>query len=141
MVRILILCLLANIMLNGFSQNRLNLNKSIAGKIVEKYPKENISKRPFLNLQNKKSIQKLNPLLYVSGGLLFFYQNLLSEQIQANCVYKNSCSEHAKICIQKYKFKGLLMGVSQFTKCSPAIVQDYPIFLKTDNGKIINELD
>jgi len=49
----------------------------------------------------KNDITKINPLFYVGGTLLFLYQNVFSEQIQAQCAYQISCSEYTKLSIQK----------------------------------------
>ena len=88
----------------------------------------------------KNDIAKINPLFYLGGTLLFLYQNVFSEQIQAQCAYQISCSEYTKLSIQK---KGLLFGTlsgfNQLSECFPYIQHDHPpLFINYNNQKIIN---
>jgi putative component of membrane protein insertase Oxa1/YidC/SpoIIIJ protein YidD len=53
-----------------------------------------------------------------SGALIYFYQNMLSEQIQADCTYEVTCSQWIKYGIERYGFwKGVLLGLNQYTSC------------------------
>jgi len=88
-----------------------------------------------------KLSQKLNPLFYIGGGLMFVYQNLISEQLQSDCTYKISCSEYAKQCIQKFGFvKGTLVGLHQLHTCVPGAYLDYDKFFLTDEFKVDNSV-
>jgi putative component of membrane protein insertase Oxa1/YidC/SpoIIIJ protein YidD len=40
----------------------------------------------------------------IVGGMIYFYQNVISEQIQAGCSYEISCSQYLKLRIEKYGF-------------------------------------
>ena len=82
-------------------------------------------KRKILSLKNKHLITKLNPLTYISAGLLFFYQRIVSEQIQANCMYQTSCSNFTKFEIEKNGFRGFLLGINQLDNCFQGIEYDY----------------
>lgn len=91
----------------------------------------------------KSFVTKINPLFYIGGALLFVYQNVFSEQIQAQCAYQVSCSEYTKRSIQK---KGLLFGTlsgfNQLSECYPYIQHDHPtLFINYNNQKIINTSD
>ena len=70
------------------------------------------------------------------------YQNIASEQIQANCQYHSSCSENMK---QQIKRKGLLFGMlsglNQFGNCSGGISKDYPNYKITSEYKINNTIE
>lgn len=84
-------------------------------------------------------LAKMNPLHYVSAGLLYTYQNVISEQIQADCMYEISCSQYTKYSIQKYGLvKGTLLGFHQLNNCIPSAIYDYPDFKLTREDKIIN---
>lgn len=66
----------------------------------------------------KKQISYFNPLSYAGAALLFVYQNLISEQIQADCMYQVSCSEYTKRSIEnKGLVIGTLMGFNQLSEC------------------------
>lgn len=83
---------------------------------------------------------KYNPIGYLGTGALFFYQNIVSEQIQATCAYQTSCSEFTKLCIRDYGFlKGTMIGLHQILSCLPFIKYDtHPLYLNS-NDLIINE--
>ncbi len=74
-----------------------------------------------------------------SGGLIFFYQNVLSEQVQANCAYTTSCSEYIKQCIQTYgTARGILSGLNQYTKCTGFQYHQHTTLELNRQRKIIN---
>mgnify|MGYP001627280969 CR=1 FL=1 len=55
----------------------------------------------------------------LSASLLYVYQNVLSEQIQADCTYQITCSQYTKWCIERYgSMKGIWAGINQFMKCN-----------------------
>ncbi|MFI5150556.1 MAG: membrane protein insertion efficiency factor YidD [Bacteroidia bacterium] len=96
-------------------------------------------KRAVLNLHKKSIWARINPVNYVAAGLLFVYQRVFSEQIQARCNYVVSCSEYTKLSIQKHGFvKGSLMGIDQLSCCFPGITLDYPDHKLTAERQIIN---
>jgi putative component of membrane protein insertase Oxa1/YidC/SpoIIIJ protein YidD len=97
-----------------------------------------IYKRPFMQPQTSM-LKKLNPLIYISGGLLFLYQNIASEQIQATCTYHISCSENMKLQIKrKGLLAGMLSGLNQLNNCAPSVLNDYPAYKITPNYTINN---
>lgn len=98
-----------------------------------KNPKRKLLEKP------KSTIGKFNPLYYLSAGLLITYQNIISEQIQADCMYEISCSQYAKFSIQKYGIiRGTLLGFHQLNNCIPSAIYDYPDFKINKDEKIIN---
>lgn len=82
-----------------------------------------------------------NPVKFIGTGLLFIYQKIFSEQIQASCIYKTSCSEFTRQSIHKHGFLiGTLAGFSQLTECfNGAIYEHAPIFI--DTKKINNDIE
>lgn len=98
-------------------------------------------KKTFLE-PNSSLLTKLNPITYISGGLLFLYQNVASEQIQANCQYHVSCSENMKVSIKrKGLFLGVLKGLNQLGNCASGITKDYPDYKITEDGKVNNVIE
>ncbi|MBI1838189.1 MAG: membrane protein insertion efficiency factor YidD [Flavobacteriia bacterium] len=94
--------------------------------------------RPLMNIQNNR----LNPINFLAIGLMFFYQNVISEQISANCMYEISCSEYTKRNIQKYGLvKGTLIGLHQLSCCTSYIQSQYCEHRINSNGKIINPVN
>ena len=93
-------------------------------------------------LRKKSFVAKLNPFHYGSAGLMFFYQSVLSEQIQANCNYEISCSNYTKKCIEKFGLvKGVLLGFDQLTNCSVSTLYDFPAYKISQRSKIINAIE
>jgi putative component of membrane protein insertase Oxa1/YidC/SpoIIIJ protein YidD len=99
------------------------------------------TKRKALNLKGKSWKVKINPLTYLGVGLLYFYQNMVSEQISADCSYQISCSENAKKAIEKYGLiKGVLLGAHQLNACFPAVRKEHADHAVIGNGKVFIHL-
>lgn len=98
-------------------------------------------KRNVLSFKNKPLTAKLNPIAYLSAGLLFFYQRVLSEQIQANCMYHTSCSGFTKSQIEKNGFRGFLLGINQLNNCFDGIIYDYQVYQISADSKVINSIE
>ena len=140
-IKYYILILLVVFMKNINAQNSGIINQMIINNTFNEFEITKKEKRPFLTPSGSFA-KKLNPITYISGGLLFLYQNIVSEQIQANCQYHISCSENMKKSIkQKGLFIGLLSGLNQLGNCSASIINDYPIYKITPLGKINNTIE
>ena len=102
---------------------------------VEFYKKRNL-------LKPDKKIKILNPMYWLSAGLIFLYQNILSEQIQSECIYNISCSEYMKQSIKQLGLiEGLMNGWYQFINCHGGAPSIYPEYKFLSNGKINNVID
>lgn len=136
-----ILCFFIHII--SFAQENQEMVKAkLIQNTFEQYEYTKPVKRKFISLKNKSLIAKMNPVNYLAAGLLFFYQNLLSEQIQANCNYEISCSSFTKLSIEKYGFvKGTLLGLNQLSCCMDVILYDYPKYKISKDSKIINRFE
>lgn len=74
--------------------------------------------RPYSNL-NKSKWQTYNPINLTFSGLMFFYQNVISSQVNAQCLFSPSCSEFAKASIKKYGLiKGMFLAADRVQKCN-----------------------
>jgi putative membrane protein insertion efficiency factor len=74
--------------------------------------------RPYQNL-NKSNWQKFNPVNLTFSGLMFFYQNVLSTQVNAGCIYSPSCSEFGKKCIKEHGLiKGMFLTADRVQRCN-----------------------
>lgn len=99
-------------------------------------------KRKLLDLQSAKLSTKLNPLTYLAAGLMFTYQNVISEHISANCSYEISCSEMTKKSIEYHGLiKGTLIGLHQLTNCSPGARYDHCEHAVSSENKILNRIE
>ncbi len=99
------------------------------------------SPRPYLYGKNTPPVQKYNPLNAAFGGFLFLYQNLLSPQFSAHCLYSPSCSEFSKQSIQKYGLlKGILLSSDRVMRCNRmAATGIHP--LRIANNKVDDPVD
>lgn len=85
---------------------------------------------------------KVNPVHFVAAGMLYTYQVVFSEQIQADCIYHLSCSKYTKLCIEKFGLvKGTLQGFHQFSNCFEGVIYDYPDYKVNSIQKINNTID
>jgi putative component of membrane protein insertase Oxa1/YidC/SpoIIIJ protein YidD len=124
------------------AQNKQAQNEQVLRSSFSAYDWQPPAKRKVLSLRNKKLIYKINPVTYVSAGALFVYQNVISQQIQANCNYEISCSEFTKRSIEEHGFiKGLLTGLNQLTNCAPSVLDDHCEYVISKNLKIINSIE
>ena len=122
--------------LSYYGQND-SLNGKITHLLFSEYKQGTSKNRAFIKPQ--KTITYFNPLFYLSATGLFIYQNIISEQIQADCRYKTSCSQFTKQCVQKNGFLGLLRGLDQISACYPGVNKQYATFLQLQNNLIDNE--
>ena len=123
------------------AQDRNSFNKKLLDVVFAPFQFHPIPERNILYLKNRSTIAKFNPLLYVSAGMLFFYQRIVSEQIQAECTYEISCSDYTKFSIERHGFKGFLSGINQWNNCFPSVIFDYPEYKVSKNLKINNHND
>ena len=95
------------------------------------------SKRSFIAKDKKNAV-----LNKIAGGMIYFYQNIISEQIQADCSYEISCSQYLKLCIEKYGFViGTFAGINQFGKCAGNNHKNHSSYKINENNIIINKID
>jgi uncharacterized protein len=104
------------------------------------FHKPEIKKQSPRLLKFEKRVTRYNPLAYVGAGLLFVYQKIFSEQIQASCMYEVSCSEYTRLSVQRSGFiAGTLKGFSQLTECYAGAVYEHPPMFVSSHRKVIND--
>ena len=137
----LLLVLFLTMMCNkSSSQSATSLNQ----KLITSAFKEDKYKEPLRRkvITFKKKSSYYNPANYLGAGLLFFYQRVISEQIQAECTYNTSCSEFTKLSIEKYGiFKGGLKGINQLSECFPGAKSEHIRYYISSEDKIINKIE
>jgi len=75
--------------------------------------------RPYIHKDEKNVFIKYNPVSLVFGGMLFVYQNTISYQFSADCLYNPSCSEYSKKALRKYGLiKGCFLSADRLTRCN-----------------------
>lgn len=107
--------------------------------VFENFNYEKQKPRSIMSFKNKSIWYKINPINYVSTGLMFGYQRMVSQQLGSQCAYETSCSEHAKRAIEHHGFfKGLVMGMYQLQSCTASTAADFPKHKLNSEGYIKN---
>jgi putative membrane protein insertion efficiency factor len=76
-------------------------------------------KRPYIFKNEKNILIKYNPVSLTLGGMLYFYQNVISQQLSSNCLYQPTCSDFSKQAIAEYGiFKGIFLSTDRLTRCN-----------------------
>lgn len=110
-------------------------------KLKETQTKPHLYIRPFTNL-NKTKWQLYNPINLTFSGLMFFYQNVISSQVNAQCLFTPSCSEYAKASIKKYGLiKGMFLAADRVQKCNRITVLDLDLKKLTPQNKFPDSAD
>jgi putative component of membrane protein insertase Oxa1/YidC/SpoIIIJ protein YidD len=140
-MRCFILFLLILYASDSFSQDgKNNISEKMLQVSFDKASINKPEKRKWLSFKKKSAY--LNPLNYLGEGMLFVYQNIFSEQIQASCNYEVSCSEFTKLSIQTSGFFiGTLKGFNQLSECAPTAIYEHPPVFINNDGKIINHFE
>lgn len=87
-------------------------NKKLSKRIIH-------HKRAYIFKDQAKSFKMLNPISLTFGGLLFLYQNSISQHFSADCLYKPSCSEFSKQCVHEFGLiKGGLLTFDRLNRCN-----------------------
>jgi len=97
--------------------------------------KEQVSsyKRPYIYKDEPSMIKKINPVNLFFGGSLYFYQNVLSKHISADCLYMPSCSEYSKQAIRKSGlFHGVILTIDRLNRCNIISAQDLKHYHKNE---------
>ena len=116
------------------------VNEKITQQLFAEFHYTSPQPRAKVNFKKTGRLSYINFVKHISSGLLYFYQNAISEQIQADCLYEISCSQFTKKMIEK---KGLIIGTfvgfHQLNNCQGNAILDYPSFKISEKDKIINQ--
>lgn len=100
-------------------------------------------RKPKFLSADKGILIKYNPINLTLGGLLYFYQKIVSPQLASNCPYEISCSAFSKVSIQEFGFiKGVPLTADRLTRCTQFTMMDIlPSQINDVNGRIIDNTD
>jgi len=95
--------------------------------------------RPYIFKNEQNAFIKYNPVSLTMGGLMYFYQNSVSQQFSANCLYRPTCSDFSKQAIAHLGiFKGIFLSADRLTRCNRiAGIDIHPLTIdeKTNRSK------
>lgn len=113
----------------------------VSAEMFKRFEYKAPAKRPIMDMSKYHGIQKANPFIYLSAGMLFFYQRMISEQIQAECNYNLSCSSYMKLSIARHGFlKGSLQGMDQWNSCLSGVRLDHAPYT-VQGERILNDVE
>jgi putative membrane protein insertion efficiency factor len=120
----------------NFEQDLSLILKSENSKI-RKIETERNKKREFLIAKDAPLVEKLNPVRWTLGGLLYFYQTSLSKHFSADCLYEPSCSNFSKDVIQHYGLlKGVFLTADRLSRCNRiAQTSLHPLTIDPNTGR------
>lgn len=79
----------------------------------------------FLLSESKSPWIKYNPLTLSLGSLLWIYQQGISVQFSASCLFKPTCSDFSKALMKEYgPIKGLFLSADRLTRCNRIAAMD-----------------
>ena len=118
--------------------SQVSIGNAALQRTFESFDYVDPEQRKVLDVSEMSTLNKINPITYVSAGAMFFYQRLISEQLYTNCIYSVSCSSNAKFSIQEEGLAiGVLYGAFQLSSCSNAVAGDYCYFvIERSNGSV-----
>lgn len=117
-----------------------NVSADLDSAFSRNFSKPEVVRKPkFLFIPNKKVI-KYNPVSLSLGGLMYFYQKVISPQILTGCPYEISCSNYSKAVIDKYGLvKGIALTSYRLMRCNRlAAIDVNPLYINS-SGKIIDD--
>ena len=75
--------------------------------------------RPYIFKNAPKTFKTRNPASLLYGGLLYVYQNTISQHFSSDCLYHPSCSDFSKQAVNQFGLlKGGLLTVDRLTRCT-----------------------
>ncbi len=96
----------------------------------------------FLQPKSKNVFLRYNPVTLTFGGLLYFYQSTISQQIASECPYEISCSNFSKQCLQNYGlFKGVALSADRLSRCNEFLRFDLTPFNLDADFRIIDPIN
>lgn len=124
----------------GMHCNAQDISADLDMALKQSFEKKEVAYKPkFLFIPDKKII-KYNPISLTFGGLMYFYQRVISPQIASECPYEISCSNYSKVVIKRYGFvKGIALTSYRLIRCNRiASVDIHPLYVSS-TGKIIDD--
>jgi len=94
-------------------------------------------KRDYMFKEETNLLIKYNPVSLSLGGLMYLYQNTLSQQLSASCLFEPSCSQYGKHAIRHYGiFKGIFLTADRITRCNKIAARDiHPLTINTKSRR------
>lgn len=107
----------SNWVLNAQTQKQNNLQLILKTKTNTLDPHKH--HRDYIYKNETNWLKKYNPISLSFGSLLYLYQNVLSQQFSADCLYHPTCSDFSKDAIREYGLiKGVFLSSDRICRCN-----------------------
>lgn len=101
---------------------------------------DSVNNREKMVYDNQHTIAKLNPLRWLATGSMYFYQQVLSPQLNAGCLYQRTCSNYSKAAIKQYGIiRGVLLTADRLTRCTSGVLPEVLSYRYDAHGHIVDE--
>lgn len=101
---------------------------------------DTINNREKMAYDNQQPIAKLNPLRWLATGSMYFYQQVLSPQLNAGCLYQRTCSNYSKAAIKQYGIiRGVLLTADRLSRCTSGVLPEIASYRYDAHGHIVDE--
>jgi len=123
-----------------FGQAQLNTTQKIKLKNVDFQEHKFDPRKPKFLRIGSNPLVSYNPVSLLFSGSLFFYQKVISPQLQSFCPYEISCSAFSFASIKEFGLvKGLALSADRLTRCTPYTNMDMLLSQMNDQtGMIID---
>jgi len=103
----------------GFAQKVKLVDDLLLAESISKQQLHPHGKRVYVFKNQPNKFLKYNPLSLAYGGSLYFYQNVISQHLSADCLYDPSCSDFSKQVVKEYGLiKGGLLSFDRLSRCN-----------------------
>ncbi len=121
---------------NNGDKNDLRLIQTVEKSDLAAIGYQQKRKPRFLIKKEDRLIDKINPVKLTFGGLLYFYQSVLSQQFSADCLYEPSCSNFSRDVIAHYGIlKGVFLSADRLSRCNRiAQTSLHPLSINPETG-------
>jgi len=107
------------------------------------YPPFQMSNKVEYMFAGRSAFIKYNPVSMFFGGLMYFYQKVVSPQFSSSCLYIPSCSNFSKMAISEFGLvKGICLSADRLTRCSRLGLTDiHHHCFDPETGKVHEHMD
>jgi putative component of membrane protein insertase Oxa1/YidC/SpoIIIJ protein YidD len=102
------------------SIGQINQVQKISLKDVDFHEHKFDPRKPRFLKIGSNPIINYNPISLTFSGALYFYQKVISPQLQSHCPYEISCSAFSFASIKEFGLiKGVALSADRLTRCTP----------------------
>jgi len=100
------------------------------------------AKAKFMLPSSKNPVIRYNPVSLLAGSLMYAYQNSISVQFSASCLYNPTCSNFSKLLISEFGIiKGTFLSADRLSRCNRiSLSKINPLKINAHDHKVHEEV-